>query len=143
MRAVFLPLVACFALVAGTARGQEWPVPPPRPLPLPPPNLERLDPNSNYARAYRLFLNSPSASKSFYSSSPGRGADYATPWGPEGYYREPGYEYQRVSPYGYRQSSGYVPGYGGYTADPWLYQRYDVPGYSYGGVSPYLRTYPR
>src|SRR5262249_47551651 len=89
----------------------------------------------NYDRAYRHFLNSPYNYRTLSSLSRGYWADYPTPYGREGYYREPGYEHQRITPYGF-ESRGYVPGYGAYRATPWGLQGYEVPGYRYDSGVP-------
>jgi hypothetical protein len=138
MRYVYTALAAL--ALAGATDAQTWST-----YPLPPANAGYGEPDYasyNYDRAYRRFLNSPYQYRTFSSLSSGRGAEYLTPFSREGYYRQPGYEHQRITPYGF-ESYGYVPGRSEYRATPFGFERYDVPGQPYGYVVPRGTTYPR
>jgi len=85
--------------------------------------------NYNYDRAYRHFLSSPYSFRTFSSLGQGYRVDTVTPFSSASFYREPGYEHQRISPRGLERYY-IVPGYGEDTATPFWGYGYRVPGYS-------------
>jgi len=92
--------------------------------------------NYNYDRAYRHFLTSPYSYRTFSSLGQGYRADVLTPFSSQSFYREPGYEHQRISPRGLERYS-VVPGYGEDTATPFWWYGYRVPSYSRQEFMPY------
>lgn len=131
-----LTMLTAFVLASAT-QAQIWPN-----YPMPPAAGQPDYTSYNYNRAYNRFLSSPYSYRTFSSLSPSRGVEYFTPYGREGYFREPGYQHQRITPYAF-ESYGYVPGGSSYRATPWSFERQGVTGYPYGYVvphgSPYLR----
>jgi hypothetical protein len=85
--------------------------------------------NYNYDRAYSHFLSSPYSYRTFSSLGQGYRVDTFTPFSSQSFYREPGYEHQRISPRGLERYY-IVPGYGEDTATPFWGYGYRVPGYS-------------
>jgi len=85
--------------------------------------------NYNYDRAYRHFLSSPYSFRTFSSLGQGYRVDAFTPFSSQSFYREPGYEHQRISPRGLERYY-IVPGYGEDTLTPFWGYSYRVPGYS-------------
>jgi hypothetical protein len=85
--------------------------------------------NYNYDRAYSHFLSSPYSFRTFSSLGQGYRVDTFTPFSSQSFYREPGYEHQRISPRGLERYY-IVPGYGEDAATPFWGYGYRVPGYS-------------
>jgi hypothetical protein len=135
MRVYLLSLIAGLGLAVGSAQAQPWTT-----YPLPPYNAPGMSPN--YYLAHQRFLASPSDYRTFSGMRRGADVDYLTAYGLGVYYRQPAYQYERITPYGY-ESSGYVPGYGSSLRTPGSYERSDVPGYPYGYVVPRVPPAPR
>lgn len=95
-----------------------------------------LDPNSNFSRAYRHFLNSPYSYRVISAPQPGHYEEVVTPYSRESFYVEPSQFEQRITPYAF-ESREYVPGYGGQLTTPWFTSGYRVPGYERGFVAPH------
>src|SRR5262245_3689957 len=78
----------------------------------------------NFERAYRHFLTSPYAYRTFSSLRSGFSAATGVyPFGEETTYLEPSVLRQRITPRGF-ESYEYVPGFGGTRATPWGFQAY-------------------
>ena len=131
MNSLFLGLVTVLAA--------DWPPAASAPPPPPPPVYAPVY-NYNYDRAYRHFLSSPSGLKTFSSLGQGYRVDAFAPFRHEGFYREPGYEHQRIGPSGWERYY-WVPGYGGSVQAPFFEGGYRVPGYGVYSWSP--PPYPR
>jgi hypothetical protein len=85
--------------------------------------------------AYRHFLNSPYSYKAFSALRPGYAETRVTPFGWGSSYVEPWRLHQRITPFGF-ESHEFVPGHGGTSADPWMFQTYRAPGYTQGYYLP-------
>jgi hypothetical protein len=114
---ILATLAGLFSAVAVSFGGQ-----PPRTAE--PPVVEDVPPVSP---AYRHFMNSTASHKTYSAIRPGYGMTRAMPHAADGWYVEPGFFRQRVTPRGFEQES-YRPGYGAWWQTPWGSGGYRVPG---------------
>lgn len=90
----------------------------------------------NYNRAYSHFVNSRYSYRVLYSSMPGSGSFYVSPFGYQNQFVEPGFIRQRITPFGYERFDA-VPGYGGMMMTPFASSSFYVPGFGTGYFVPW------
>ena len=91
--------------------------------------------NYNSERAQRHFAASRYSYRTLYSTVPGSGSVTYSPFLNQSQFVEPGYNRQRITPFGYERFDA-IPGLGGTTITPFGVNGYYVPGFGYGYYAP-------